>query len=259
STDVSRFEHLIIVCCNATYLGDGGKIGDEDQWIMKPYQRADPKIGKKSETATFLKHIIDGVRFSLRDPTALVMFSGGQIAGTPRPESESYYIVAQALADSQILEPMAWSRCGGYTETFSTDSYQNLLFSIIRFRQVTKRFPRHVTVVSHAFKKDRFMRCHAPAIRWPMRKFSFHGVDPPFAPGEQEKVFAGEKATRDEFERDPYGIGAFLGKKRAERGWNAAEAIPELESECEKKVVRLLSWKGGDDGKTIFPDTLPWE
>lgn len=41
------------------------------------------------------------------------------------------------------------------TEEFALDSYENLLFSMARFREVTGHWPAHVTVVGYGMKQHR--------------------------------------------------------------------------------------------------------
>jgi hypothetical protein len=40
-------------------------------------------------------------------------------------------------------------------ETFARDSFENLLFSIARFREITGSYPKQITVVGYDFKKQR--------------------------------------------------------------------------------------------------------
>lgn len=58
------------------------------------------------------------------------------------------------------------------------DSYQNLLFSIARFREFTGRFPHKITIVGYDFKRQRFTELHRKALRWPPHKFEYVGLDP---------------------------------------------------------------------------------
>ena len=58
------------------------------------------------------------------------------------------------------------------------DSYQNLLFSIGRFREFAGHFPTKITVVGYEFKRARFIELHRKAIRWPIQTFDYVGVDP---------------------------------------------------------------------------------
>lgn len=58
------------------------------------------------------------------------------------------------------------------------DSFQNLLFSIARFREYTGHFPEKITVVGYEMKRSRFVNLHRAAIRWPLNKFQYIGIDP---------------------------------------------------------------------------------
>ena len=57
------------------------------------------------------------------------------------------------------------------SEEFARDSYENLLFSICRFHEVTGRYPDKITVVGFGFKTRRFVDLHRKAVRFPEDKF----------------------------------------------------------------------------------------
>lgn len=61
-------------------------------------------------------------------------------------------------------------------EDAALDSFQNLLFSIARFRELTGAYPTRITVVGHAFKRRRFEELHRLAMRWPKLRFTYEGV-----------------------------------------------------------------------------------
>ena len=65
------------------------------------------------------------------------------------------------------------------TEDYALDSFQNLLFSMARFREVTGHFPTRITVVGYAFKQKRFDELHRLALRWPreLRAWRYVGID----------------------------------------------------------------------------------
>ena len=140
------------------------------------------------------------------------------------------------------------------------DSYQNLLFSILRFHVMTKRYPSHITLTSHEFKKRRFLELHAPAIQWPNNSISFRGIDPPEHVVPREVLEAGEfKRGYKAFEIDRYGAGEYLQGKRNVRGWKN-EHVGELwNAAMGIGVLELLSWSGGASGQEIFPKQLPWQ
>ncbi|KAG5461585.1 MAG: hypothetical protein BJ554DRAFT_6200 [Olpidium bornovanus] len=76
----------------------------------------------------------------------------------PRPPQ----LLAQAMfPDSAVLAGRA------FTEERSRDSYENLVFAIARFREITGGDPRSITVVGFEFKRNRFINVHRPSIRWP--------------------------------------------------------------------------------------------
>jgi len=62
------------------------------------------------------------------------------------------------------------------TEDAALDSYQNVLFSLACFRELTGAYPAHITVVGHAFKRRRFEQLHRLALRWPKTRFAYEGV-----------------------------------------------------------------------------------
>lgn len=144
-------------------------------------------------------------------------------------------------------------------EPHATDSFQNLLFSILRFHALTATYPTQITLISHAFKRARFLQLHCPAIRWPLAKLTYLGIDPPedvtpksvLEQGEREKGYGVWKG-------DWYGVGSVLGEKRVKRGWNDG-VLGSLGTGKEEGVKGLLEWKGGVDGNKIYEDELPWD
>ena len=47
-----------------------------------------------------------------------------------------------------------------HTEEFARDSFENLLFSLCRHRELTGGYPQRLTVVSLPFKRERFETLH---------------------------------------------------------------------------------------------------
>ena len=115
-----------------------------------------------------------GVEVAALDPKALLIFSGGQTraAAGPRDEGWSYYRVAEyfdwwgysANRPDFLREARQRTESAGQstylpvahrtvTEEFALDSFQNVLFSLCRFREIVGRYPDKITVVSFTFKK----------------------------------------------------------------------------------------------------------
>ena len=144
-------------------------------------------------------------------------------------------------------------------ELHATDSFQNLLFSILLFHTLTSNYPIQITLISHAFKRARFLRLHCPAIRWPLAKFAYLGIDPPEDVTPKRVLEQGERENGyGVWEGDWYGVGSVLGEKRVKRGWDDG-VLRILGTGKEEGVKGLLEWKGGADGKEVFEDELPWD
>ena len=166
----------------------------------------------------------------------------------PRSEAQSYWLLA---------EHFGWWGLGGVaaratTEEYARDSFENLLFSICRFREVAGDYPEAVDVVSFDFKERRFVDLHAPAIRFPKDAFHFEAV--PVDGGSRFDGAAaaeGEAAAAAAFEEDPYGCDGELHAKRRSRdpfhrGVPYGTVCPELGG--------LLA----HCGDRLYQEALPW-
>ena len=247
---------LIIVCCHAVYTGDG-KDTAEKQWFLQDYQQSNPVVGKPGEHEGFIAHIVAGTLATDLNPRALLLFSGGKTKAFDRTEAEGY----EKIFLHRKPSPLHHEDCGSRyaIEEKATDSYQNLLFSILRFRRLAGRYPESVTVITHAFKEWRFLKMHAPAIKWPARRIRVQGINPPFTAAELEQTQKGELENAHRlFQDDPYGTGEMLAEKRRARNWRD-DALTEIAADLEPAVRELLVWKGGEAGREIFPGRLPWE
>lgn len=156
-------------------------------------------------------------------------------------------------------------------ENHATDSYQNVLFSILRFRQATGVYPRRVTVVTHEFKRARFMECHFPAVGLlpiahsgkPETDYgiSVIGINPPEEVTPMESLLRGEAGKGiGLWRQDLYGTSKELGGKRALRGWENGKEAAVFESlDLEEVVEQLTRWKSGSTNE-LFPRVgeLPW-
>lgn len=124
---------------------------------------------------------------------------------------------------------------------------------------VCQKWPKHITVVSHDFKKRRFVGLHCPAIRWPVDKFTFTGIDPPEDVVSRGELMLGENNRGyGAFERDPYGAHTSLKAKREKRGWTAEKMLNMCHSGIPSDVKLLVLWEGGETGTELFGGPLPW-
>ena len=141
------------------------------------------------------------------------------------------------------------------TEEYATDSFQNLLFSICRFYEITGSYPQKITMVSFTFKRQRFEMLHASSIRWPLTNFHYVGVDPPSSTGFNivESTNGEKNNSLLPYETDPYGCHTeILQQKRKERNPFARRAPYELT--C-PEMKDLLYWCG----PLLIPKSqVPW-
>lgn len=209
--------------------------------------------GKEGEHLTFINHIDAAVASVNVDLGSLLVFSGGKTqAQIDVTEAESYLHCAQDLG-------MVENGSRTALDTRATDSYQNLLFSILAFRHHVGFYPKHITVVTHGFKERRFLELHAEAIKWPSDRISVLGIDPPFTPKDRGETLEGEmKRGYGVFAGDLYGTRDLLAKKRKDRAWDEGANVA-LGRGLEPEVQTLLTWNGGPSGTEIFPEVLPWQ
>jgi hypothetical protein len=161
-------------------------------------------------------------------------------------------LLAQALAPKSVP---SWRMVD---ERHATDSYQNVLFSLLRFQHLIGTYPTHITIISHDFKRRRFLDLHVPAIRWPPARVSYVGIDPPERVTPRQVLDEGERMRGyTVWEMDLYGMGPVLGAKRVERGWSVVRENMVSEG-VEEDVWRFLRWRGGESGVELYPYSLPW-
>ena len=243
-----QLRRLVIVAGHAVTMAEDLSAADfaDGAWYLLDYQRG------RDMPREFVKHARRGAELASADNRALLVFSGGQTRrdGGPRSEAQSYWFVA---------EHFGWWRHAAVagratTEEYARDSYENVLFSLCRFREVTGRYPEAVTVVSFDFKERRFVDLHAAALQFPSERFRFDAVpvDARNARFDRAAAEAGEAATVRAFEADPYGCAdALLQGKRVARD-PFHRGIPYAAS-CPEAAPLLAHC-----GPAAFDGPVPW-
>lgn len=160
---------------------------------------------------------------------------------SPLSEASSYHRLAAArgyLRPSAGDEGTALSVAArATTEEYALDSYENLLFSIARFREVTGRWPDKITVVGYGMKRKRFEQLHRGAIRFPAARFRYIGIDDA---GNTAEHYAGElKHGYAPFLFSPAGCRPPLSSKRLDR--NPFARYPSYHASV-PELVPLLEW-----------------
>lgn len=169
--------HLIVVPGHAVFVGrDIAQWRDSRLWALEPFQRGNGDL----LVACFAEHMRRALELLASDvQRSLVVFSGGQSrpGAGPRSEGFSYYSVAEETSFFGLFAAGSEPRDRIVAEEVARDSYENVLFSIARFKEVTGHYPRDVTVVGWAYKRDRFVQLHRAALRFPAAHFAYEGLD----------------------------------------------------------------------------------
>ncbi|KAL5215028.1 hypothetical protein ABZP36_004180 [Zizania latifolia] len=238
-----KLRNLVMVAGHSIYTSEScGKIDREDSWFLEPYQK------HPGQAATFLAHIKEGVDLAARDEKALLLFSGGETrkdAG-PRSEAQSYWAIAESKGWFGNDENV---RRRALTEEHARDSFENLLFSVCRFRELTGSYPQNITVVSYDFKEERFAQLHRSALGFPEGKFFFSGT--PATPAARDAAVKGEAFVRSQFHEDPYGCLGSLHMKRLKR--DPFHRTVPYPNGC-PELKGLFSYCG----LVPYPGHLPW-
>jgi len=163
--------------------------------------------------------------------------SGPTRKETTLSEARSYHNLAVANNYFGLLgnaDPVAPSRI--LLEERALDSYYNILFSIVEFWRTHAVWPKHLTLVSHAFKQTRLVDGHCAAIGFPLHRVTFVGIDPPGVEdldrsregqvSDKASAMRGVQLTMGQWEIDPHGVGEELARKRRQRNcWGADQRL----------------------------------
>lgn len=144
-------------------------------------------------------------------------------------------------------------------EDRALDSYHNVLFSLTLFYTRFKAWPQSLTIVSHDFKKPRFIDGHCAAIGFPIDRTRFLGIDPPgMISGENEAAMKGVGQAVDEWTADPHGRGETLAGKRARRNpWAVWQGV--FGEEMDGFSRGGLVTRGEGEMETLVDDApRPW-
>ncbi|KZV71154.1 hypothetical protein PENSPDRAFT_752015 [Peniophora sp. CONT] len=245
-------DHLVIVPGHGIWTGaEEEDILDEKYWLLAEFQR------NRGRPAVFLEHIRRAVNIANKDPRALLVFSGGQTSPASTTEAQSYARLAQIgglIANPNSIFTFMGLPVESTTELFALDSFQNLLFSIARFREYTGHYPTNITVVGYAFKGKRFEELHARALRWPVNRLTYIGVELDDKADEAQAAQGELENSFRPFTTDLYGCWGPLTAKRLSRNPHL-RAHPYHASAPE--IAKLIEWCPSD-GTAVYPGPLPW-
>lgn len=235
----------VVVCGHAVYNGgpslDPSQAPLDKHWLLQPFQEGEGKY--------YIAHVKAGIHLASVDSESLLIFSGGQTrAPCILSEAQGYHHVAEMFrfwGETHV-------RCRTTTEEFSRDSFDNVLFSIARFKECVGHLPEKFIIVSWTFKQARF-DFHTWSIRWPQAKYQFVGFG---VPEDEEKAKLSETNTLKAFKLDVSGYGtttdAALGIKKAAR--NPFRRQHGYSTSC-PDMAPVLAWRGQS---RVLQTDVPW-
>lgn len=239
-----KIEYLVVVAGHAVMQLNKLSIADtsDSGWYLLSYQQ------NQGFPAIISSHIKKGVELAASDAKSMLVFSGGQTRRDVGPTSEAasyYYLASEKNWISQMTDRV-------YLEEYARDSFENLLFSMCRFREIQGYYPTKVSVVGFDFKAQRYSELHRRAIGFPPSNFTYVGVKSP-PQFDQTRAVLGEKDARKSFEVDTYGCNdPALSEKRNKR--NPFRRTVPYSMAC-PEMADLLNWCGPE---LFNVDVLPW-
>jgi hypothetical protein len=258
----SQYNHLIVVAGHAVmrlnHLLDADK--SDEGWYLLDYQKG------QGYPSIITSHIQTGIKLANQDSSAILLFSGGQTRKDVGPLSEaaSYYYLAEekqwiVSTDNEktasAAEGVAYQslRNRVFLEEYARDSFENLLFSICRYYELTNMYPQHITMIGFDFKRQRFTDLHRMAIQYPYSNFTYVGIQSPQNMFDQQRAEHGEEIVLNEFRQDLYGChNDELAHKRISR--NPFHRTIPYELAC-PDMRELLDWCGPH---VIDSKHIPW-
>lgn len=264
--------HLILVCCHAIYLDGTSHGANEDEWLLAPFQ--------SGEVPTFTQHIKAGLSLLSSTPSSLLVFSGSKTrCETQKSEAQSYldlcfdnefWSIFEGDEERSEGKGVLLSRV--VLEEQALDSFGNFAFGILKFWKETGQWPQKITVVSHEFKRARFMDLHAKAARWPQDCVEFVGIDPTYMANggtewDEERTASVLRGERERGYRvwadDLWGAGEVLrGKRRGRNCWDVGQCWFKNEEERVRSGVKSRVVRDGEHGmeeEFLIDDKQPWE
>ncbi|KAI8388921.1 uncharacterized protein BYT42DRAFT_561704 [Radiomyces spectabilis] len=239
--------HAIVIPGHSIFTGSNAEdLENESYWVLESFQQG--------QVTTFLNHIEKGIELARNDPNALLIFSGGQtrVHAGPRSEGSSYWQIAQLLLAGDPDYDTILSR--SVTEEYARDSYENLLFSLCRFAEMTDQYPLQVTVVGFEFKRKRFEELHRSALRYPRARFEYIGIDPEISDMDTITYESETNNSFKPFENDFYGCKGSLLQKKIDR--NPFRRRHMYRDSC-PALSQLISYCPSTN--SVFDGPLPWD
>ncbi|EGV63253.1 hypothetical protein PSN45_004476 [Yamadazyma tenuis] len=250
-----NYNHLVLVPCHGIWKGGPSAGDDPNEWFLAPFQLD----GK--DHLCFKEHLFQGFDIMKNDPSALLIISGGKTkAEIDLSEAQSYYNILKSVYDSKDLGAVE-------LEEFARDSFENVIFSICRFYEITSTYPKKITVTGFEFKRSRFVKNHfQQALGFPLENVKYIG-NAPTPPKESEGNYFMELNQSEHefavkfFEVDLYGRKGSLQKKKLSRNpFNVSHDYKSSNSVL-REALELMEQPNKTDleVRTALLTVAPWK
>ena len=249
TTQWHNITHLIIVPGHTVLrTTHNTNMYDNDNWYLESYQT--------HQLNTLLQHIELGVQLVSQINNSLLLFSGGETRAGVLSEAHSYYIASEYLHNDDNNKAVAYTndiKQRILTEEYARDSYENILYSICRFYEITSHYPSHITVIGFEFKAKRFNNLHRIALRIPQAMFDYVGIDPIYKNNDEKQLVLHNELTNSytPFTNDMYACNTQLHDKKLHRNPYRRQASYVLTN----PLLRGLLLHCGPE---LYMGKLPW-
>ncbi|OWB58510.1 hypothetical protein B5S28_g4553 [[Candida] boidinii] len=192
SETIGGIDTLIILPCHSIYKkvpkketvsskklsqDEPGPGFDENDWELAPFQY------EAHDHLFFIQHIYASYEYLSQHRTnSVLVFSGGYTKDTQKELSESlsYLNVAKMRGLIPLEYENTFENGKILLEDRARDSYQNVVFSLIKFRELVNKYPKKIVIVGLEFKRFRFIEQHLKVLQFPVADIEYIGIGPEY-------------------------------------------------------------------------------
>ncbi|GME68044.1 unnamed protein product [[Candida] boidinii] len=189
---IGNIDTLVILPCHSIYKrvptndtisrkelsqDEPGPGFDEKDWELAPFQY------EAHDHLFFIKHIYASYEYLLQHKAnSVLVLSGGYTKDSQKELSESlsYLNVAKMRGLIPLDYENTFENGKLLLEDRARDSYENVVFSLIKFRELIDKYPKKIVIVGLEFKRFRFIEQHLKVLQFPVTDIEYIGIGPEY-------------------------------------------------------------------------------